>query len=252
MTKPLHAGRAASCGIEAVALTRLGLSASPDAIEHAVGYLAALSPRGRADRSVEGAAIGKRFRIVDSGLSIKKYPMCYAAHRVIDGIVDLAKAQDLRAADVRAVRMTVGPAQAAMLRNHAPTNALEAKFSGEFGVAAAIVARSVSLEELRDDFVRRPDVQELISKVTVSTVDTQCPVEPVFALTDRVQIDLADGRTLDSGDIRFARGNAKLPLRAEDLRTKFMSCAGERASALYELLARLESLPSVRALRADA
>jgi 2-methylcitrate dehydratase PrpD len=139
-----------------------------------------------------------------------------------------------------------------MLRNHAPTNALEAKFSGEFAAASAIVARSVSLGELRDEFVRRADVQDLMSKVTVSTVDTQCPIEPVFALTDRVQIDLAGGRTLDSGDIRFARGNAKLPLRDEELRAKFMSCAGERASRLFDLLARLDSLPSVRALRANA
>jgi 2-methylcitrate dehydratase PrpD len=254
MTKPLHAGRAASCGIDAVSLTRLGLSASPDAIEHSVGFLMALSPRGRVDRAGETSELGTRLRILETGLSIKKYPMCYGAHRVIDGVVDLAAAHDLRARDVRAVHVTVGPAQAAMLRNHVPTNALEAKFSGEFAAAAAIVARSVSLQELHDDFVRRPDVQDLISKVTIGTVDTQCPIEPVFALTDRVRIDLADGTTLDSGDIRFARGNAKLPLRDEELRAKFMACVGDRprAAGLFEQLGRLESLDGVRALRANA
>ena len=54
MTKPLHAGRAAACAIDAVRLAAHGLTAAPDAIEHHAGYLAALSPKGAALR--EGTA----------------------------------------------------------------------------------------------------------------------------------------------------------------------------------------------------
>ena len=140
MTKPLHAGRAAACGIDAVRLATLGLTAAPDAIEHAAGYLAALSPRGRADRSGPAPVLGQRLRILDAGLSIKQYPMCYAAHRAIDGVLDLAAANDVDADAVREVSVTIGPTQAAMLRNHTPATALEAKFSLEFAVAAALVA----------------------------------------------------------------------------------------------------------------
>lgn len=256
MTKPLHAGRAAACGIDAVHLARLGLTAAPDAIEHDVGYLAALSPRGRADRSGIAPGLGKRLRILDSGLSIKKYPMCYAVHRTIDGILDLIAANDVNADEVREVHVTIGTTQASMLRNHAPVNALEAKFSLEFAVAAALVARRVGLRELTDEFVSDARVQRAMTKVRTDTIDTRCPIEPVLSFADRAVLELEDGRSLDSGEIRFARGNAKLPLRTDELKAKFFDCASGvdylDAPRLYELLLRLQTLGSVRSLREAA
>ena len=256
MTKPLHAGRAASSGIDAVRLTKLGLTASADAIEHTLGYLGALSPRGRADRTSGDAALGRDFRILESGLSIKQYPMFYAVHRSVDGILGLVAAHDIDAGAVTAVRTTIGPTAAAMLRNHAPVTGLEAKFSMEFAAAAALVARRVGLRELTDEFVARAPVREAMAKVSIDTVDTQCPIEPVFSLTDRVVIELADGRSLDSGEIRFARGNAKLPLAAEALRAKFIDCAssatGIDAERTYEWLAAIRSQHSIRDLRERA
>ena len=249
MTKPLHAGRAAACAIEAVRLAAMGLTAAPDAFEHHAGYLAALSPKGRADRD-RPAHLGRELRILDAGLSIKKYPMCYATHRVIDAVLDLATAHNVNAADVRAVNASIGVAQASMLRNHAPVTGLEAKFSLEFAVAAALVARKVGLAQLTDGFVAEAPVREAMGKVHIATVDTHCPLEPVFALTDRVELELHDGRKLDSGEVRFARGNAKLPLRESDLKAKFFDCAAGAASfdasAVYEGLSTLGAQTSLR------
>ena len=249
MTKPLHAGRAAACAIEAVRLAAMGLTAAPDAFEHHAGYLAALSPKGRADRD-SPAHLGRELRILDAGLSIKKYPMCYATHRVIDAVLDLATAHNVNAADVRAVNASIGVAQASMLRNHAPVTGLEAKFSLEFAVAAALVARKVGLAQLTDGFVAEAPVREAMGKVHIATVDTHCPLEPVFALTDRVELELHDGRKLDSGEVRFARGNAKLPLRESDLKAKFFDCAAGAASfdasAVYEGLSTLGAQTSLR------
>ena len=252
MTKPLHAGRAAASGIEAVRLTKLGLTASPDALEHHAGYLAALSPRGRANRSDATSDLGKRLRILDSGLSIKRYPMCYSAHRTIDGLLDMVAANDIDADDVKEVRATIGPTQASMLRNHTPTNALEAKFSLEFAVASALVARSVGLRELTDEFVRREPVQRAMTRVKTRIVDTRCPIEPVFAFADRVVVELTNGKTFDSGEIRFPRGNAKLPLRPEELKAKFLDCVNGSdldAARLHGMLSELETLDSVQRLR---
>jgi 2-methylcitrate dehydratase PrpD len=254
MTKPLHAGRAAACAIEAVRFAALGLTAAPDAFEHHAGFLAALSPRGRAERERPASGLGRQLRILDSGLSIKKYPMCYGAHRVIDGVLDLAAAYDLKAEDVVHVDATVGVAQASMLRNHAPVTGLEAKFSLEFAVASALVRRRVGLAELNDKFVAEAPVREAMGKLSIATVDTSCPIEPVFALTDRVVIELRDGRKLDSGEIRFARGNTKLPLEDEELKAKFLDCAAGAdyldASALYQSLNRLGEQASLRQLGA--
>src|SRR5690606_31140458 len=74
MTKPLHAGRAAAAAIDAVRLAAEGLTAAPDAIEHHAGYLAALSPKGQVDRGSPASELGRRLRILEYGLSIKKYP----------------------------------------------------------------------------------------------------------------------------------------------------------------------------------
>jgi hypothetical protein len=67
-----------------------------------------------------------------------------------------------------------------------------------------------------------------------------------------VQLVLRDGRTLDSGEIRFARGNAMAPLAEPELRAKFLDCAGRApdidAAALYARLSDLRSVPRLRAL----
>ncbi len=249
MTKPLHAGRAAACAIEAVRWVQKGLTASPDALEHSAGFLSALSPHGAVDRSTAVPDLGKRFRILESGLSIKKYPTCYATHRVIDGVLDLCARHAVGLHDVAQVHTHIGVAQASMLRNHQPQTGLEAKFSMEFAVAASLVRGKVGLSELSDGFVQEPAVKEAMTRVSISTVDTQCPIEPVFALHDKVQIELKSGQVLDSGDIRFARGNAMMPLRPVDLQTKFMDCvhaAPVDGAALFSQLSNLTAQPALR------
>jgi len=252
MTKPLHAGRAAAAAIDAVRFAAGGLTAAPDAIEHPAGFLAALSPRGRVNRESPAPALGRELRVLEYGLSIKKYPTCYATHRVIDGVLDLAREHRVRSEDVEEVRARIGVAQASMLRNHQPVTGLEAKFSLEFAIASALVAGKVGLTELTDEFVGRTAVRAVFPKVRITTDDSQCPIEPVFAEKDRVQIVLRDGRTLDSGEIRFARGNAMAQLSRDDLRKKFIDCASRAqdidAAALFARLMDLRSVPRLRAL----
>lgn len=252
MTKPFHAGRAASSAIEAVRLAMGGMTAAADVIEHHAGFLAAISPKGKVDLQRPITQFGRELRILESGLSVKKYPLCYATHRVIDGIIDLTQNENLSVKDVRSVHATIGVTQASMLRNHAPVTGLEAKFSLEFAAASALVAGKVGLAELTDSFVNRDDVRAMMKKVEIDTVTTTCPIEPVFSYADRVQINLHDGRHLDSGDIRFARGNRNLPLRESELKDKFLDCVGSakylNADQIYHRLAALQTLSNVRGL----
>ena len=258
MTKPLHAGRAASCAIESVQLAMLGLTSSPDVFEHPAGFLNAISPAGRVDRTSHSTGLGKTLRILDTGLSIKRYPVCYSGHRLIDGVLAIAGRENLHPEQVSRVTVTIGPAQASMLRNHSPLTGLEAKFSAEFAVASALVARQVGLAQLSDSFVGQGDVRGLMGKVRVEITERTCPIDPAFSYADRVVIDLLDGRSFDSGDIRFARGNARLPLDAAGLQQKFMDCLATGAwvadassglgADLYERIAHLQALPSLRQL----
>ncbi|MDF3938935.1 MmgE/PrpD family protein [Achromobacter denitrificans] len=259
MTKPLHAGRVAAQAFEAVTLAGLGLTAADDALEHHAGFLAALSPRGQVDR--ERPYRPGEPRILATGLSIKKYPVCYSGHRIIDAVIDIARAADLDAAQVARVRVGIGRAQASMLRNAAPVTALEAKFSAQFAVAAALLRRKVGLSELDDAFVNEPAMRALYGKVEIGIVEAPDPEDSAFSRYDTVDIDMRDGRVLRSGEVRYPRGHAHLPLAEADLRAKFEDCmavwrrqAGEDASslpsagALYDRLASLAQIDDVRTL----
>lgn len=259
MTKPLHAGRVAAQAFEAVTLAGLGLTAADDALEHHAGFLAALSPRGQVDR--ERPYRPGEPRILATGLSIKKYPVCYSGHRIIDAVIDLAREADLDAAQVARVRVGIGRAQASMLRNAAPVTALEAKFSAQFAVAAALLRRKVGLSELDDAFVNEPAMRALYGKVEIGIVEAPDPEDSAFSRYDTVDIDMRDGRVLRSGEVRYPRGHAHLPLAEADLRAKFEDCmavwrrqAGEDASslpsagALYDRLASLAQIDDVRTL----
>ena len=255
MAKPFHAGRASANGIEAVALAEAGMTASPDALEHRAGLLAALSPAGRVDLSPCTEPLAGRNRIAQLGLSVKKYPVCFANHRVIDGVLDLVHAHDIAPGRVREVRASLGRTAAAMLRNHRPASALEAKFSLEFSVAAGLVARKVGLAELQDAFVQRPDVQALFARLRITELDTVCAAEPTLSASDRVVIVTDDGREYDSGEIAETRGGLAMPLKPGELEAKFMDCTAASAldgASLYRRLQQLESLDDVAQLAAPA
>jgi aconitate decarboxylase len=143
MAKAMHAGRAASCGIEAVHLAMLGFTASPDVFEHPAGFLKAFSPAGRVDVDSPVEIAPADPAILRTGLSIKQYPICYSSHRVVDAVLDIVSDLDLRGDDIEQVDVAIGLPQAVMLRNHAPVTGLEAKFSLEFAVAASIVSRAL-------------------------------------------------------------------------------------------------------------
>lgn len=258
MTKPFHAGRAASHGLEAVRLAKLGLTSSPDAFEHHAGYLAALSPAGRVDLHREATELGKNPRILQTGISIKRYPVCYSCHRSIDGVLAIAERENLKASEIKSVHLTMGAAQASMLRNHHPKTGLEAKFSAEFAVAASIVARDVGLLQLTDSFATSPEVSGLYSKVSISINEKPCPLDSAFSFTDRVVIETNDGRKFDSGEIRFPLGNALNPIDAGGLKQKFEGCVATGKlnnphlkavdADLYGRIVGLDQLPDMRNL----
>lgn len=227
MTKPLHAGWAAAHAIEAAHLAHAGTTAGADVLASPAGFLAAFSPRGNAERGSWSPP--KELHIRTNGLSIKKYPVCYATHRVIDGVLDLRARCSLDPAQITHIDATVSDVSARVLHNHRPATGLEAKFSMEFACAMAACEGAVGLAQVTDDQVRRDDMQELMSRVRVHTVAAGCPMEPSFALHDQVVLHLADGRVLDSGPIRFARGHARKPLPAAELDAKFRSCVAHTA-----------------------
>ncbi len=225
MTKSFQVGRAAQSGVIAARLAQAGLSASPDALEHPLGLLAALSPEGRAELEPPFDGARKEWHIVGQGLNIKRYPVCYATHRSIDAALDLVERYDLSPHRVARIHVATGETQLRMLRNSSPQTGLEAKFSMQFAMAAALVARKVGLAELTDDFVRRPDVQAVFPRVCFATA-TEAAEGSAFAPADAVEITTDNGETFASGPVAFAKGSHQRPLSRAELWTKFADCLG--------------------------
>ncbi|VWX61294.1 conserved hypothetical protein [Burkholderiales bacterium 8X] len=232
MTKPLQVGRAARAGIESAELAALGIDASPDSLDGPAGLLAALGGPGNARLD---AVLPDDFErtLLRQRPGIKKYPVCYAAHRVVDGVIDLMAAHGLRAADVAEVDATISTTVASVLRHHAPRTLVEARFSLEYVVATALVRGALGLRDVSEQSLADPAVRALMPLVRTHLVDTRCPIEPSFAYEDQVILTTRSGQRFDSGPIRFARGHAERPLTDAEVKAKLFACvdAGEEALA---------------------
>ena len=253
MTKPFHAGRAAHAGIVSTRLAEAGFTASPDALEHPQGFLSAVSPRGNVDREGAPRALGTEWRLASVGLSIKKFPACYCTHRTIDAMLDLTAQRQIDPATIERITVSLSDTFATILRNHAPRTGLAAKFSIEFAVVAALIARRVGLGELTDAFVQRPDVQALMRRVVVETnqdYDASADV-PGAAVHDFVRVQLVDGSVLESERVKTARGHATRPLSETELFEKFRGCldAGASRQDATQLFGRLSGLEELRSAR---
>lgn len=252
MTKCFHAGRAAQSGVTAARMAARGFTAAADVLEHQTGFMRAHSPSARPDLNRADAALGRPWRMPDSGINVKRYPTCYGTHRAIDAMLDLVLENDLKPNDIAEIRVRTGVTQRLMLRNSHPATGLEAKFSMQFAMAAPLVARQVGLSELTDEFVRRPEVRALFDRVTISTTDEKAELD--FAPDDRVSVVLTDGRVIEHAPVAKAKGSWTRPLSREELIQKFMDCAGRqfdaaRSAALFEQLWRIHELRSVNELR---
>ena len=242
MTKPYHAGRSGQNGVVAARLAAAGMSASKDALESHLGFLTAISPKGRVD--VESPAQFKQRWFLEShGLGFKLFPMCYGAHRALDGMFTLLARSPFQAQDVERIDVESNKGQFSNLVHTNPQNVLDAKFSMEFAMATAVVAGRCTRAEFTLDFIQRPEVRDIIGKTRRVYIDT------VGHQGDGVIVHLKDGRRLEQR-FTFPLGHSRRPAPPEAMWTKFEDCvSGAMAPGmdrvLFEKLQRLETLDSL-------
>lgn len=256
MTKPFHAGRAAQSGLLAARLAKAGMTSAPDALEHPQGFLSAVSPAGDFDATAP-AQSPRTWQLVRQGLSIKKYPICFAAHRAVDAILDLRNEHQIASDQVESVVVQLSGLASKLLRNDRPQTGLAAKFSIQFAMASALITGRVGLGQLKDEFVLRPDVQELMTRVSVETNENYDNETPVQSVYDRVDIRLRSGALIAGKPVYRPLGHPTRPLPASALKNKFLECANasaiddQSAMRLFDRLQMIATLASVRELVSD-
>ena len=216
MAKPYHAGRSGQSGVIAARLAAAGMTASADALESPLGFLAAISPKGHADLN-SPVQFGKRWFTESHGLGFKLFPMCYGAHRALDGMFTLLGKTPFAADDIERIEVEGNKGQFSNLVQTNPQNVLDAKFSMEFAMACAVIARRCTRAEFTLDFVHRPDVRDLMSRVKRVFIDTQ------GHQGDGLIVYLKDGRRLEER-FTFPLGHARRPAPPEAFWTKFADC----------------------------
>lgn len=251
MTKPYHAGLAARNGIVSARLAAGGLTAGRDTLENAQGFLNAFSPSS-ADRE-SPVKVGKEWYLPWQSLCVKKYASCYFTHRSFDTAVKMLAGRNLGPDDIAAIEVTMGIGQVVVLANHNPQTGLEAKFSEQFAMAAAVILGRMSVDVFSDATVQRRDIQAFFPKVKLLSVEAFDTRDPSHSPTERVVITLQNGEVLDSGEIARIRGHAYDPMAPDELWTKFVDCTKQthtenEARRLFELLQGVDQLPAVRDL----
>jgi 2-methylcitrate dehydratase PrpD len=244
MTKPLHAGLAARNGVLAAQLARAGLTASACAIEGSQGLLAAMDSE-RPSLAPFADDLGRRWEILETGITVKLYPSCAGTHPALDALLDLRRAERFTAADVERVEIGVDAIAPTILLYDRPSTGLEGKFSMPFCAAAALVDGGVGIDTFDDGRVRDPQITAVQSRVSMQvdpTLDASAP-----ALTQaRVTVTLTNGRVM-TALANGARGYPDRPASDDDLATKFLACAARALpdADARRLLERLRNLSDV-------
>jgi 2-methylcitrate dehydratase PrpD len=225
--KPVQAGLAAAAGVRAARMAASGITAAPDAFAEK-GYLDLYGGR-QAGRPVAEIDVGANA----STLSRKLYGCCYQAHRPIAAALLARKQLDtsvLKDPTVK-VEVRVPFGGSAPLRFPAPKLGLEAKFSGPYAVAAALIDGHVRLKAFDDAEVQRADLQDLLRR-TVLIEDALDGAMPVGIDVGTIRLSVKRGdKILASSEVAHFPGSPAWPMTNEELESKVCDCVAYNGGA---------------------
>lgn len=240
MTKPLHAGRAASNGVAAALLARSGFTASQHILEARRGFFSAAG--GGFDPEKIVGCLGKPFFLESPGVSIKPYPSGSLSHPGQDLILDIVRTHDLTPEQVERVEVGTNSNVLNALIYPRPTTDLEGKFSLEYCMAAALVYRKAGLQEFTDQAVNDPRIQALLPRMMVR-VDPELEQMGYQHVRTRVRVVTRDGHEY-AGEAEWAKGYPRKPLPQEELEGKFLECA-QTVLSQHQAVVALEAIKQV-------
>lgn len=250
MTKPLHPGRAAAKGIMAALLAKDGFTSARDIFGGEWGFCRVMA--GDYDLEKITDSLGHPFEFEKPGIHIKPYPTCGAAHPATDAVISLSKEHDLKGEQVQKIEVGTVPIAKDVLVYPNPQTPLEAKFSLQYCLAAALVERANGFAQFTEEKVRDPRIRELLDKIEMYMAPEFESLGYRGTFNAIVKIILKDGREYDKR-VDYGRGDPMNPLSEEEQMGKYVDCAGllldsERVEKSKQMLSTLEQLADVALL----
>jgi 2-methylcitrate dehydratase PrpD len=197
------------------------------------------------------ASLGRRWEIIETGVTVKLYPSCAATHPPLDALRGLARDEGIGPDDVATIDVEVDSMTPKLLIHPDPASGLEAKFSMPFCAGAAMVLGRVGIDTFEPPTLDDPAVRRLLPRVALRAnpaFDTFAPLSQA-----RVTVTLRDRRVLT----RSADGARGYPgrLTNEELEAKFTDCAMRSlipaaAAQAWAVVNEMEALSDVLELTA--
>jgi 2-methylcitrate dehydratase PrpD len=232
--KPLHAGQAARAGLLAAQLAAAGLQGSPAALDGPTGFFAVFGAgASQPQRVLEGW--GAPWQIVTPGLYFKSWPCCTATHYALHAALTLRTAHRLTPDEIDHIVVTFPPGGDTPLAKVLPTTGLEARFSVEYAVAAALTDGVAGVATFADVPVRA-ELAALAARVTCKHDETapRASTDPATRFST-LEITLKNGTSVSHKTVRL--------YSAEDLDAKFAD-AVDHDAAFATLPAAVDTMQS--------
>jgi 2-methylcitrate dehydratase PrpD len=251
MTKPYHAGHAAQMGVRAAMLAADGFTADTEVFEGPIGYGEVMTPGGTYDPTEITDGLGDTWAVTDIGY--KPYPSGVITHAAMDALRDILVDEALAADDVERVTVALDDAASEMLHHEDPADALQAKFSIEFCLAAILRERDAGIREFTDEYLDAPETRAQMAKVDRAFEENLFGGN--FAnYAARVSVTTTDGTTYTAAE-KHAPGSPNNPISDERMRAKFDECASvvlsdSDADAAYEAIQALHEPGALDRLKA--
>lgn len=246
MTKPLHAGMAASNGVTASMLAMRGFTADENALDGRWGFMEILGHGS--DPELMVGKMGNPYALVHPGATFKMYPCGCLGQPSMDAMLEIVLEEDLKPEDVREIRLRAGPNILEPLRYSEPVTGLQAKFSLNFALASILLRRRAGLREYTTEFVSRPEVVDAMRRVR-TIHDAEIASMGVEKMRSIVEVELVDGRVVRRTAEEY-RGTPEKPFMGHEVDDKFMECASFKMDEgrVREVLGVIRGLEEVSAL----
>ncbi|WP_266064467.1 MmgE/PrpD family protein [Brucella intermedia] len=222
MAKPFHAGAAARAGVMAGLMAEAGFDAAP-VLEAPKGYLSAFSPHGEIDLVRPLNIGGGEWMLAVRSPSVKRYPVCYSAHRALDAAQALHDRLPAIPSDTT-IEVRLSPRHSEILRYRMPQTVAQARFSLEFCVAHMLLHGKLGLSDMTETGLADPVLHAAMARVERIEADDKDPELDGYAAWDQVSLVFPDGRRESSPRITRPYGHFDNPAPATALIQKFDDC----------------------------
>ena len=186
MGKPFHAGIAASNGIEAAKLSKLGFVSCENGIECNQGFLKTHAW----DETLPEAAInglGKDFLFPE--IKYKFHACCHGLHAFLEALDELKTKNNFNPDSIEKISIQTQPSWLQVCNINSPKTGLEAKFS--YRLTAAMSLHGVDtgrLDSYNDEICFNEKIVETRDKVEVIPNDKMTNTEALIELKDGTEI----------------------------------------------------------------